>query len=122
MTDTRGITQATRFGDRSVFGRLVSGVPLIITIATIITGSIVAWTTMKLTQTAHGEDLQTLETVDAEFRPRIDKLEQAQEGMHRSLQAIQQAQSREITRQAADRVEIIGAIKELSRRIGNAPP
>ena len=121
MTDTGGITQTKRLGDRSIFGRLSTGMPLVITICTIIASGIIGWTTMKLTQVAHSEDIQALETVDARFRPRINKLELAQEGMYRTLQSIQEAQSREITRQAADRVEIIGAIKDLSRRLDSTP-
>ena len=102
---------------------MATGLPLLTTLATIIIGGSVAWTTVKLTVDAHGEDIDTLQAVDYEFRPRINDLEKAQEGMYSTLQAIQKAQELDNTRQAADRKIMVDAIRDLTRRIdqGNSP-
>ena len=100
---------------------LTHGVPLAIALVTMLGGFMIAFTTLQVTQRALGGDLKTVHGIQDKFRPRIRNLESAQVGMQERLQAIQEEQRAATVRQAAGRLEVLDAIKDIGNRITNRP-
>ena len=106
-----------RRGPDKNWGRFVTGIPVALSLTTLLASGIAAWTTLDLTQDSHATQIETIGNVQDEFRPRIRALETEQRGIKEQLDGLQIEQQRASQRASEDRREILDAITELGRKI-----
>lgn len=92
-------------------------IPIAITLGAAVVAGIVAFTTVDLTVTAHGEDLKKIQKTQEEFRPRVRHLESQGAAVQERLDAIHLEQQRQGVQAREDKRGIMDAIRMLGSRI-----
>ena len=92
-------------------------IPIAITLGAAVVASIVGFTTIELTVSAHGEGLKKIQKTQDEFRPRIRKLESQGAAVKERLDAIHLEQQRQGVQASEDKRGIMDAIRSLGSRI-----
>jgi hypothetical protein len=97
--------------------KYVGPMQLAISLVTAIGVGIVGWNTLDLTVRAHAGELKKIMTIQDSFRPRITSLEATQRELKTKLESMHEEQKSSRVRGAADRLEILNAIKDVGSRI-----
>ena len=91
-------------------------IPIAGALGAAVVAGIIAFTTIELTVSAHGEDLKKIIKTQEEFRPRVRSLESKGAAVKERLDAIHLEQQRQGLRSMQDRREILDAIRALRQQ------